>query len=217
MLVKFAENLANYSPLLNIWNILFIPKVFFVLNNPIKYIIYLLNPKNTLKVSINTPIGKIRIELRNRENAKILYSLFIREDYKIKNEPYNFVDLGANIGISALYFVSRNIDNKIISIEHDFKNINFLIKNLNQKKFKDRYKILNKAIDYKKGNKNLLISENGVYSTFYKQEHKYNEISQVEVITFDDLMEYSSFFDLEKSIVLKIDIEGIEDKSFEED
>ena len=35
---------------------------------------------------------------------------------------------------------------------------------------------------------------------------------RVEVITFDDLMEYSSFFDLEKSIVIKIDIEGIEER-----
>ena len=212
-LTRFAENLARNHPLLNFWNILNITKIFLIINNPIKFIFYLINPKNYLLIGIKTPIGKIRIELRNRENARIFYSIFIREDYKLKNIRQNYIDLGSNIGIAALYFLSRNKYNKIICIEPDLNNINLLIKNLNQDKFKNRYKILEKGIDNKNGYQNLLIAEDGVYSSFDRRKNTIDKISRVvEVITFDELMKHSSFFDERLPIVLKIDIEGIEER-----
>lgn len=213
LVIKIFKYLEGISPILNIWNIINFPKLFFVINNPFNYIFYFLNPqKKNLTISINSPIGKFRLKIRNRKTARVFYSLFIREDYKITNNAQNIIDIGSNIGISALYFLSRNHLNKIISIEPDPNNIIFLRKNLEQSKFQDRYKIIEKAIDDEAGNQKLSIVENGVNTSLIKRQRNLLKIIDIEVITFDELIQNCSFFDPKLYLVLKIDIEGAEER-----
>ena len=83
-------------------------------------------PSKEKKIQLRTPTGKVNILMRNRQSARTLYSIFIREDYLIDKKRKIILDLGSNIGISALYFLTRNKKNRIYCVEPDPNNAYFL-------------------------------------------------------------------------------------------
>ena len=195
-------------PLLNPWNIRCFFRLFLIFVNPISYVIYLLFPFKPRKLKIRTPIGKINVLLRNRQSARTLYSIFIRQDYLIDNKTKNILDLGSNIGISALYFLTRNKNNKILCIEPDPNNAFFLESNLN--KFRDRSQIFFCAISSKRSkNQNFNVSTDGKYSSLIDIGSSLFEKISVDVITIDDAL-CKAKFNENIPILLKIDIEGLE-------
>lgn len=60
-----------------------------------------------------------------------LFQIFLAEEYKLpfRLSPDFIVDCGANIGLSAVYYAHTFPNAKIIAIEPDKKNFNFLLKN----------------------------------------------------------------------------------------
>ena len=140
-------------------------KVIFIIINPFSFAFYLIYPKGKKYIKVRTPIGPINVLLRNRQSARTLYSIFIREDYLIDINNKNVLDLGSNIGLSALYFLSRNKNNEIICFEPDPNNKYFLSKNLEN--FKARSQIYFSAIgseDYESIEFN--VSSDGKHSSF---------------------------------------------------
>ena len=189
-------------------NIGAILKVFHVFVNPLGFFVYLLLPSKPKELRVRTPIGQIKILMRNRKSARTLYSIFIREDYLIDKNIKNILDLGSNVGISALYFLTRNKKNRVLCVEPDPNNKFFLKSNLN--KFRDRSQIIFSAIGCSNKKEEIFnISYDGKYSSFKEIDNRLEKKIKVEVITINDVLK-KSFFRNNYPILLKVDIEGLE-------
>src|SRR5690348_7970998 len=102
-------------------------KIFLTIHQPLRFIWAIALGKTLAHVSVRTPIGRVRIALRNHESLKTLFSIFCREDYPIDSTgPYAFMDVGANVGIASAYFLSRNPLNVVTCFEPDPANLKFL-------------------------------------------------------------------------------------------
>ena len=58
--------------------------------------------------AVRTPLGVQRPVLYSHHDLLTLNEVFCREDYRAPRDVRVVVDLGANIGLSALYFLTRN-------------------------------------------------------------------------------------------------------------
>ncbi len=197
-------------PLLNPWNIKSSYKLFTVLTNPLKFLKYLIFSSGHPMIGVRTPIGNLNILMRNRQSARTLYSIFIREDYYIDKNNKNILDLGSNIGISALYFLSRNHNNKILCIEADPNNDYYLKKNLEN--FQDRSQIYFCAV----GNADLKsipfnLSIDGKYSSIKDIGKKLKNTIKVNVISINNALKKGNFSN-SYPILMKIDVEGLEEE-----
>jgi FkbM family methyltransferase len=81
-------------------------------------------------VSVRTPAGLQLVTLFNSHDAITLHEIFCREDYRCPSTPQVVVDLGSNIGISALYFLTRSPAVYCELYEPDPQNIPKLLCNL---------------------------------------------------------------------------------------
>lgn len=59
------------------------------------------------RISVRTPIGWFHPTLFSHHDLLTLNEIFCRLDYRLDPAPRVVVDLGSNIGLSALYFLSR--------------------------------------------------------------------------------------------------------------
>jgi hypothetical protein len=59
-------------------------------------------------IRIKTPTGTIRPTLYTHDDILTVNEIFCREDYAADERVNVAVDVGSNIGISALYFLTRN-------------------------------------------------------------------------------------------------------------
>jgi FkbM family methyltransferase len=59
-------------------------------------------------IRIRTPEGVQSVNLFNSQDAVTVHEIFCREDYRCSPLPRVVVDIGSNIGISALYFLTRS-------------------------------------------------------------------------------------------------------------
>ncbi len=194
--------------LINAINLKCFYRIFFLFVNPISFILYLISPSKGKELKVRTPIGKVGIIMRNRQSARTLYSIFVREDYFIDKKTKNILDLGSNIGISALYFLTRNKKNRIYCVEPDPNNAYFLKRNL--KCFMNRAIISYRAITsdiekYKKFN----LSFDGKYSSLKDIGKIHDKQIKVKTITLNEILK-EDFFKNKLPILLKIDIEGLE-------
>ena len=129
--------------------------------------------------------------------------IFIREVYNFKSDIENpcILDLGANIGVSILYFKKIFPKAIITAYEADPHVFKVLSKNLDEQGIHD-VKLINKAIWNKKTKLNF--TPDGADAGRVTEE---NSISSFEVET-DDIEQVLEEFD--KIDLLKIDIEGAE-------
>ncbi len=59
------------------------------------------------RVAVRTPSGVVRPTLWSYHDMITLTEMFCREDYAVRGAPGMVVDVGSNIGLSALYFLTR--------------------------------------------------------------------------------------------------------------
>jgi FkbM family methyltransferase len=86
---------------------------------------------------LRTPIGDVSAELSSWHDMMTVNEIFCRLDYKAKPTVETVVDIGSNIGISALYFLTRNRTAHCYLVEPDPRNVARLRRNLEP--FADRY------------------------------------------------------------------------------
>lgn len=86
---------------------------------------------------VKTPTGIIQPMLYSYYDLLTLNEIFFRGDYSANQEDKVIVDIGSNIGLSALYFLTRSPDARIYLFEPDPRNIDRL--HLNLENFKGRY------------------------------------------------------------------------------
>src|SRR5262245_28245592 len=80
--------------------------------------------------SVRTPLGLIRPRLYSHHDVWTVVEIFCREDYRAPASIRCVVDVGSNIGISALYFLTRNPACRCYLYEPDPRNVARLEDNL---------------------------------------------------------------------------------------
>jgi FkbM family methyltransferase len=130
--------------------------------------------------------------------------IFCRLDYKAAENIKVAVDLGSNIGLSALYFLSRNDESQCYLYEPDKRNIEKLRMNLRD--FSGRYLLCENAVSNESGQLEFGIEPTGRYGGIgIKSEEKI----VVDCLEINDVLE-SVLAEHEFIDILKIDTEGVE-------
>jgi len=168
--------------------------------------------KNHVKDDIYQILKKIKVRLPfynmggniNSLNLFELDELIIFSIYsKIIIKNIKFADLGANIGLHTI--VASKLGAKVTAYEPDLEHIKQLNKNLKINKIKAN--VIRKAIFTKKTNIKFTKVVNNLTSSFIgnaKVPYGPIKITKVKTEIFSDV--------LKKNDILKVDVEGIEDK-----
>ena len=174
----------------------------------------------TYGVTVICPNTEFTAELRTGDSdVETFRQVFINEEYNIEGLPSDIrviVDLGANIGLSALYFASRYPDAKILAVEPDRSN--FVLLRRNTMQIAERCETLNAAIWGE--DTELLVkthTEDGRYlggwgvQTIDEKTSAGMRAAKVEAVSMTSL---KTRFRLDKIDILKVDIEGAEFELF---
>jgi FkbM family methyltransferase len=82
------------------------------------------------EAAVRTPLGVVRPRLHGFHDMVTLTEVFFREDYRADGDIRTVVDIGSNIGLSALYFLTRNPVVRCDCFEPDPRNVDRLRHNL---------------------------------------------------------------------------------------
>lgn len=155
-------------------------------------------------IQVKTPAGMIFPTLYSHHDLLTVNEIFCRLDYFASDDIKTIVDLGSNIGISALYFLTRNTASKCYLYEPDLRNVEKLRKNLVG--FEDRYHLSVKAVSNEDGEVEFGIEATGRYGGIRLKTGKH---IRVDCVHINGVME--SILEKEERIdILKIDTEGAE-------
>ncbi len=191
----------------NPFNWLAVPRALLTICSPLGFFSALARGKALPEVIVRTPVGKIRIALRNFESTKTFFSVFCRRDYATPEYPVVvLLDVGANIGITSLYFVSRNRANRAICYEPDLANVDILTRNL--RRFADRTEIRVCALATSAGTTTFYRAEDGKYSSLIRSGRACMP-DPVECQVFSDALR-AVVSEATNPIVVKLDVEGLE-------
>lgn len=190
---------------------------FIVYKNPIGGLYRYITKKGSYPytIQINTPIGVIKPTLYSLHDMITVNEIFCRQDYVANSTVQTVIDIGANIGLSALYFLTRNTTSYCYCYEPNPNNIKLLEHNLRD--FSARYTVIKKAVFTRGGRFNFGIDPSGRYGGLGHQigtcvggqDNKINQLILVEGIGINNVL--SSILKLHKTIsLLKIDTEGAE-------
>lgn len=195
-----------YNSVYNLYNWASFFRIFIIFVNPLKFTLDVLRKKAPEKLLVRTPTGIIHVSLRNFESLKTLFSIFCRQDYFTDvNQPYFFIDIGANIGIAAVYFLTRNKDNSVVCYEPDPANLPYLRQNLDA--FGPRATIVPCGVSVNQGNAVLYRSVDGKYSSLIQSDLAAHP-ETVSLKAFNDILQAQPAG--ASPAVVKLDVEGIE-------
>jgi FkbM family methyltransferase len=153
-----------------------------------------------------------QIHVRKKtSDLNVFRQIFALEQYKNRSlegmKIESIVDLGANIGLSALYYKMTFPGAKVLAVEPEIGNYNMMLKNLQGL---DNVHCLNNAIW--NSSKSLGVYDRGLGEYgFIVSEENPKEIGSIKSLTIDEIMEN---YNLSKIDLLKIDIEGSEKELF---
>jgi FkbM family methyltransferase len=150
--------------------------------------------------------------LYSSDDMLTLNEVFCREDYQAGSNLRVAVDLGANIGISALYFLTRNARSRVYSWEPDPKNVERLRRNLHG--FEDRYQLEEAAVSLSTGLAKFGVEPIGRYGTLeldLPTAHPPTALIDVETKAIDEIL--GQVINRHDQIdILKVDVEGTEER-----
>jgi hypothetical protein len=112
-------------------------------------------------VQIKTPLGIIEPTIYSFDDMLTLNEVFCREDYRCSRGASIIVDFGSNIGISALYFLTRSPETFAYLFEPLPQNSERLHQNL--RGFEDRYEFSQVAIALTDGEAEFGYESSGRY------------------------------------------------------
>ena len=144
----------------------------------------------------------------------IFYEIFYKEIYQLSDwlGKNVIVDVGANVGFATLYFLKQMPNATIYCIEPDPDNFPFLQKNLKAELESGKVKIILAGLSDRDGFMSL---ERNVLKYNSRLVENASE-NLVEVITYSVESFFKKFVD-GKIDLLKMDIEGTEERIFEND
>jgi FkbM family methyltransferase len=128
---------------------------------PVIWRYYLKRGSYPYAIGLRTPVGAIDLELYSREDLVTIYEVFFRKDYRLPRDARLVVDFGSNIGISAAYFVTRNVRLKVHAFEPVPANISRAKRNLAP--FADRVELVECAVGTENGRVSFGVESSGRY------------------------------------------------------
>lgn len=145
----------------------------------------------------------------NNTDPGIFGQVFIDQQYDIpiSFDPKTILDLGANTGLSALYFSQKYPQANIVALEPDKENFEIALQNTNDC---SRIKMLQKGI-WDKNTLLEIIDSNVTNDAFMVKETLSKTSTSIEAINIETLMEEQGWPYID---ILKIDVEGSEKEVF---
>lgn len=157
-----------------------------------------------LDVRVRTPIGKTRIHLNGSADLSTVFGVFCRNDYRADLQLNVAVDLGANIGVATLYFLTRNERAFVYAYEPVPRNVETF--RINAAPFAGRYELAEDAVGAESGTVSFGIEPTGKFGGI---KTAYSNRITVKCLAINDVLENV----LSKHSVidcLKVDVEGTE-------
>ncbi|MEO7634405.1 MAG: FkbM family methyltransferase [Sphingomicrobium sp.] len=166
---------------------------------------YLRNAGNyPAQFSIRTPIGVVRPTAFVADDVLTINEIFFRGDYGDDRTARTIVDLGSNVGISTLYFLSRNNEAFVYCYEPLPQNIERLKQNL--RGFEERYVLCEAAVAMQDGTVDFGWEPTGRYGGIGRQGGATMTVPAVDSNrVLAEIVQRHGIIDL-----LKIDIEQLE-------
>jgi FkbM family methyltransferase len=114
-------------------------------------------------VRVRTPTGPQSVTLFGGQDAITVHEIFCRQDYRCPSPPRVVVDIGANIGVSALYFLTRSSSVYCELYEPDPRNLPKLSHNL--RGYRERFTLHEMAVADREGVLSFAREPTGRYGT----------------------------------------------------
>jgi FkbM family methyltransferase len=156
-------------------------------------------------ITVRTPLGHADIRVDSFHDLLTINEIFARKDYHAQRDIDVVVDIGSNIGISAIYFLTRNRDSKVFLFEPLPRNIDALKANLSG--YEARYILHEVAVG----------TSNGMVKFGWEDTGRYGGVGRaarhrldVRCRDINDILG-EILRDVGRIDVLKIDVEGSEE------
>lgn len=158
-------------------------------------------------VALRTPLGRVQVHLPHAHDMRTVNEIFCRRDYG-SGRPGIVLDLGANIGVAALFFLTRRDDTIVHCVEPHPGNLEVLRANLAP--FADRVVVHPVAVAAADGSAQFVADPVGRYSGLATHTpHETGRLIEVPTRAVDDLVcEVAD--EVGRIDLLKIDTEGSE-------
>lgn len=160
-------------------------------------------------LTIKTPTGPVDVQLFSAADLSTLNLIFCRQDYLVPEKTRIVVDVGSNIGLSTLFWLTRSNESYVYCHEPAPVSYDRLVNNL--RAFQGRYEARRAAVSNFHGTAKLGIEASGVNSSL---ELRSNDSVTCEVVHINEVLE--PVLERHGQIdVLKMDSEGHELRSLE--
>lgn len=155
-------------------------------------------------IDVRTPVGRVSMRLYTHHDLLTVDEIFCRNDYPADASLRCVVDLGSNIGISGIYFLTRNRHSTCILYEPDPDNIPKLEHNL--RGFQERYTVHQAAVSDESGELEFGKEPTGRYGGLGLRTGTSIVVKCIHINeVLDNILSDNSSID-----ILKIDTEGVE-------
>ena len=169
-------------------------------------------------VVLNTEFEGADLSLRiDDSDIRVFKQIFVDNEYDSLNLPETaktIIDLGANIGLSALFFIKKFPTSRIVAVEPDAVNFSIMEKNL--EKFSKSVSFLQAAIWPTDGEVSLVEEDDDHTSLgawgYRTEASNGNSGLSVKAVTIPTIMKQ---YGMDFVDILKVDIEGAEYELFE--
>lgn len=156
------------------------------------------------RVAVRTPSGVVRPTLWSYHDMITLTEMFCRQDYRVREEPAMVVDVGSNIGLSALYFLTRGARARCRCYEPVPRNVRRLRENLAG--FEERFEVEEVAVADFDGEATFGVEDTGRYGGLGVRTARATTVRCRHIDgVLDDALAVADTI-----AVLKIDVEGHE-------
>lgn len=154
---------------------------------------------------LKTPVGPVTARLHHPHDMRTVNEIFARGDYDVPETVRTVVDFGSNIGVSALWFLSRNPEVRVWCYEPVAQNVERLRENLAP--FAARAHVEPVAVGVEEGEVAFGVEETGRYGGIGLAHH--GEMVTVPCRDANAVLA-AVLAETGRIDVLKIDIEALE-------
>jgi FkbM family methyltransferase len=131
--------------------------------------------------------------------------VFLRKEYGNITDRQIIVDIGANIGVFAIYVAKQLPNAKIYCFEPIRKNYKTLVENISMNRHEDRIETFNIGLAAKSGTKDFFISSSPLHT--FVENSKTKESVSIDCITMKEVFEKINIDHID---LLKMNCEGAE-------